>query len=135
MDQQESTPKRARRKSPKGKRRGRYTGSVAFHNELAVLRGQGVSQDTVGKLLGVDQSTVARVEKRPEVQAKIAYARTVWRIVALTRMNEMAESMWDVVEGAIDSEDAKAVKDSTGVSAEPSTHTPRGQFAETRPRG
>ena len=115
-DQQSGIP-RDRRKSPKvnrpRKRRGRYTGSSGFQTDVAVLRAQGLSQRTAGRMLGVDQSTIARVEKLPEVQAKIADLREQWKIVAHNRINEVADSAWDIVQQAAEAKDAKAFEAST----------------------
>ena len=121
MDQQSEDQQsgilRDRRKSPKinrpRKRRGRYTGSSGFQTDVAVLRAQGLSQRTAGRMLGVDQSTIARVEKLPEVQAKIADLREQWKIVAHNRINEVADSAWDIVQQAAEAKDAKAFEAST----------------------
>jgi hypothetical protein len=64
-------------------------------------------------MLGVDQSTIARVEKLPEVQAKIADLREQWKVVAHKRINEVADSAWDMVQQAAESKDAKAFEAST----------------------
>ena len=115
-DQQSGIP-RDRRQSPKvnrrNKRRGRYTGSSEFRTDVAVLRAQGLSQRTAGRMLGVDQSTIARVERLPEVQAKIADLREQWKVVAHNRINEVADSAWDMVQHAAESKDAKACESST----------------------
>jgi len=101
MDQQSEdrqadiTPDRVRGGTTR-KRRGRYTGSAGFRTDVAVLRAQGLSQRTAGRMLGVDQSTIARVEKLPEVQAKIADLREQWKVVAHKRINEVADSAWDM---------------------------------------
>jgi len=105
MDQQ---PTHESPKTPKAKRRGRYTGSAGFQTDVAVLRAQGMSQRTSGRMLGVDQSTIARVEKTPEVQAKIAELRQQWKNTAHTRMNDVATSAWDMVQTAADNNDAKS---------------------------
>jgi hypothetical protein len=64
-------------------------------------------------MLGVDQSTIARVEKLPEVLAKIAELREQWKVVAHKRINEVADSVWDMVQIAAESKDAKAFEAST----------------------
>jgi hypothetical protein len=64
-------------------------------------------------MLGVDQSTIARVEKLPEVQAKIADLREQWKVVAHNRINEVADSSWDLVQQAAQTRDAKAFEAST----------------------
>jgi hypothetical protein len=64
-------------------------------------------------MLGVDQSTIARVEKLPEVQAKIAELREQWKVVAHNRINEVADSAWEMVQHAAESKDAKAFEAST----------------------
>ena len=115
-DQQSGIP-RDRRQSPKvnrrNKRRGRYTGSSGFQTDVAGLRAQGLSQRTAGRMLGVDQSTIARVERLPEVQAKIADLREQWKVVAHNRINEVADSAWDMVQHAAESKDAKAFEATT----------------------
>jgi len=114
MEQQSditSTPQRSR--SSRSKRRGRYTGTAGFQTEVAVLRAQGMSQRTAGRVLGVNQSTIARIEKLPEVQAKIADLREQWKTVAHNRINEVADSAWNMVKQAADSRDAKAFDAST----------------------
>src|SRR5262249_32781057 len=98
----------ARQKSSKVKRRGRYTNSSGFKSDLAVLRAQGMSQRQVGKQLGVDQSTVARVEKLPEVQQRITELRELWKYVAHTRLNQVIEGVWDMTAEAIKNRDTKA---------------------------
>jgi hypothetical protein len=98
----------ARPRSLKAKRRGRYTNSSGFKTDLAILRAQGMSQRQVGKQLGVDQSTVARVEKLPEVQQRITELRELWKYVAHTRLNQVAEGMWDMTAEAIKNRDTKA---------------------------
>ena len=118
MDQQSEdrqadiTPDRVRGGTTR-KRRGRYTGSAGFRTDVAVLRAQGLSQRTAGRMLGVDQSTIARVEKLPEVQAKIADLREQWKVVAHKRINEVADSAWDMVQHAAESQDAKAFEATT----------------------
>jgi hypothetical protein len=64
-------------------------------------------------MLGVDQSTIARVEKLPEVQAKIADLREQWKVVAHKRINEVADSAWDMVQQAAAAKDGKAFEAST----------------------
>src|SRR5262249_52314039 len=86
----------ARSTTAKVKRRGRYTGNSGFQTDLAILRAQGMSQRQVGRQLGVDQSTVARVEKLPEVQARINELRELWKYVAHTKLNQVAEGVWDM---------------------------------------
>lgn len=98
----------ARQKPPKVKRRGRYTNSSGFKTDLAILRAQGMSQRQVGRQLGVDQSTVARVEKLPEVQARITELRQQWKNAAHTRLNAVACAAWDMVQTAVENRDAKA---------------------------
>src|SRR5262249_23334147 len=83
----------ARQKSRRVKRRGRYTNGSGFKTDLAILRAQGMTQRQVAGQLGVDQSTVARVEMRPEVQQRITELRELWKYVAHTRLNQVAEGM------------------------------------------
>jgi hypothetical protein len=64
-------------------------------------------------MLGVDQSTIARVEKLPEVKAKIADLREQWKVVAHKRINEVADSVWDMVQQATAAKDAKAFEATT----------------------
>jgi len=98
----------ARQRSRKVKRPGRYTNRSGFKTDLAILRAQGMSQRQVGKQLGVDQSTIARVEKLPEVQQRISELRELWKYVAHTRLNQVAEGVWDMTAEAIKNRDAKA---------------------------
>jgi hypothetical protein len=64
-------------------------------------------------MLGVDQSTIARVERLPEVKAKIVDLREQWKVVAHKRINEVADAAWGLVQQAIDTRDAKAFEEST----------------------
>src|SRR5262245_4721325 len=95
-------------KSRKVKRRGRYTNSSGFETDLAILRAQGMTQRQVAGQLGVDQSTVARVEKRPEVQQRMTELRELWKYVAHTRLNQVIEGVWDMTAEAIKNRDTKA---------------------------
>lgn len=56
----------------------------------------------------MDQSTVARVEKRPEVQQRITELRELWKYVTHTRLNQVIEGMWDMTAEAIKNRDTKA---------------------------
>jgi len=98
----------ARPKSRRVKLRGRYTNSSGFKADLAILRAQGMTQRQVAGQLGVDQSTVARVEKLPEVQQRITELRELWKYIAHTRLNQVIEGVWDMTAEAIKNRDTKA---------------------------
>jgi hypothetical protein len=93
-------------KPTKAKRR--RTGDLSFQTDVAVLRAQGLSQTATARYLDVDQSTIARVEKTPAVQTKLAELRDLWRAGAHTKINSVSESAWNMVQKAAESNDAKS---------------------------
>src|SRR5262245_22530925 len=115
MDQQSdvsSIPEATR--SVKGRRRrkqrGRYTGSARFREELAALRVEGRSQRKAGRALGVNQSTISRVENRPEVKARIVELRTAWTFTTQMRIAEVVTGVMDMLGEAIANRDAQAME-------------------------
>src|SRR2546426_9728697 len=93
------------RKSPPKKR---YIGANGFRSDVATLRAEGMTQRGVAQTLGVNQSTIARVEKLPEVAERIAELRKIWADVAHSRINDVAGKAWEMAEDCLDAKDPKA---------------------------
>ena len=66
----------------------------------------------------MNQSTIARVEKLPEVAERIAELRKIWADVAHSRINDVAGKAWTMTEEFIDAKDSKAFDNSMrGIAA------------------
>src|SRR3989442_5184910 len=103
------------RKSPPKKR---YIGANGFRSDVATLRAEGMTQAGVARTLGVNQSTIARVEKLPEVAERIAELRKIWADVAHSRINDVAGRAGAHTEEIIYAKDLKGVGNSLrGVTA------------------
>ena len=71
-----------------------------------------MTQRAVAQTLGVNQSTIARVEKLPEVAERITELRKIWADVAHSRINNVAGKAWEMTEKFIDQKDAKSFDNS-----------------------
>jgi predicted transcriptional regulator len=80
----------------------------AHHGDVAALRAEGISQATVGKMLGVSQPRIAQIERQPEVAARIQELRDVYTRIAQERITEKVEGAWAMAGEAIEQRDARA---------------------------
>ena len=120
MDQTTVPPAKPRPESATGAVRAhkprklikRYIGANGFKSDVATLRGEGMTQRGVAQTLGVNQSTIARVEKLPEVAERIAELRKLWSDIAHTRITDVAGKAWEMTEKFIDQKDAKSFDNS-----------------------
>jgi len=65
-----------------------------------------MSQRTTGRVLGVDQSTIARIERLPEVQARIAELGAMWQVATQMHIARAATGVMDMLGEAMENRDA-----------------------------
>ena len=87
--------------------------SQALQNEVAVLRAQGLSTLTVGRLLRLSDDTIRNIEKLPTVKERITELRQVWKEYAHTAIVAAAQEAWEMVHETAKQRDAKGFDQST----------------------
>jgi DNA-binding XRE family transcriptional regulator len=91
--------------------------------DVAALRGQGISQEKVGRVLGISQQAVAKIEKSPDVREAIARGRLIWRSVAAEEAENLARPIWGMAKDCIEKGDSKGL-DNTARGVDPVWWTP-----------
>src|SRR5262245_6466256 len=81
--------------------------------DVAALRGQGISQEKVGRVLGISQQAVAKIEKIPDVREAIARGRLIWRSIAAEEAENLARPIWGMAKECIEKGDSKGLDNTT----------------------
>jgi len=81
--------------------------------DVAALRGQGISQEKVGRVLGISQQAVAKIEKAPDVREAIARGRLIWRSIAAEEAENLARPIWGMAKECIEKGDSKGLDNTT----------------------
>jgi len=81
--------------------------------DVAALRGQGISQEKVGRVLGISQQAVAKIEKSPDVREAIARGRLIWRSIAAEEAENLARPIWGMAKDCIEKGDSKGLDNTT----------------------
>jgi hypothetical protein len=81
--------------------------------DVVALRGQGISQEKVGRVLGISQQAVAKIEKAPDVREAIARGRLIWRSIAAEEAENLARPIWGMAKECIEKGDSKGLDNTT----------------------
>ena len=80
---------------------------TSFQNDVAALRAEGMSVDTVAKLLDVSERVVYKTQALPEVRERIKFLRSLWEQKTHEKITGLADKAMALVEKQIDEENPK----------------------------